>query len=56
MSGVEMHLSKSVKPALTFSTNSSPPTISAPASLASSCLSALANTQTLITLPKLFGN
>ena len=56
ISGVAIHLSKSVNPPCTFSTNSSPPIISAPASLASSCLSALANTQTLTTLPKLLGN
>ena len=56
MSGVEIHLSKSTNPFSTFSTSSSDPTMSAPASLASCCLSSDANTQTFTFFPKLFGS
>src|SRR5216684_8029761 len=52
MSGVATTASKSVHPPLIFSTNSSPPTISAPASCASFCFSPLAMASTRLVLPR----
>ena len=55
MSGVAMQRSKSMLPALTFSTRSSAPTTSAPAALASSALAPRANTPTRTERPVPFG-
>src|SRR6516165_8487518 len=54
-SGVAMQRSKSIWPALTFSTRSSAPTTSAPAALASSALAPRANTATRCDRPDPFG-
>src|SRR5271166_618552 len=55
MSGVAITASKSVQPSMIFWTISSPPTNSAPASVASRCLSPPASTRTRTLLPKPFG-
>src|SRR5271166_2214250 len=52
MSGVAMTASKSVQPSMIFCTMSSPPTNSAPASVASRCFSPLARTSTRTDLPR----
>ena len=51
MSGAAMQTSKSVQPSLIFSASSSCPTSSAPAALAASAMSPLANTTTRCDLP-----
>src|SRR4029077_9232664 len=51
MSGVAITASKSVQPSMIFCTMSSPPTNSAPASVASRCFSPLARTNTRTALP-----
>jgi hypothetical protein len=51
MSGVATTASKSIQPPLIFSTRSSPPTKSAPASSASLIFSPAAKTSTRIDLP-----
>ena len=56
MSGVATTASKSIQPPRIFSTTSSPPTKSAPASVASFCLSAPAIASTRLLLPRPCGS
>ena len=52
MSGVATTASKSIQPPMIFSTTSSPPTMSAPASCASRCFSPPAIASTRLVLPE----
>ena len=56
MSGVATTASKSTQPPMIFSTTSSPATVSAPASVASFCLSGPAMTSTRLVLPRPCGS